>query len=91
LRRAPSSSIRIFIRRLVRPSQWWVSQICTDLTNYKAILETLFLRNLWIINADLTAGRKHRISQNWEKIFIVRAVKSQDTKRGLDSPWMNCY
>jgi hypothetical protein len=27
----------------------------------------------------------------WEKVFILHTVKSQETKRGLDSPQMNCY
>jgi hypothetical protein len=29
--------------------------------------------------------------KTWEKVFILRIVKSQETKRGLDSPGMNCY
>jgi len=27
----------------------------------------------------------------WEKVFILRIAKSQETKRGLDSPGTNCY
>jgi hypothetical protein len=69
-------------------------QIYTDLNNFKLILEYLFLRNLhnlWIINANFAVGWECKCSQNWEKIFILCTVKSQETKRGLDSLWMNCY
>ncbi|MEE9537111.1 MAG: hypothetical protein V3V51_06690, partial [Desulfobacterales bacterium] len=55
---------RQLINQIIYPQ---ISQIYTDLKNYKEILEYLFLRNLWIINANFAVGWEGQRSEISEK------------------------
>ncbi len=58
---------RQLINQIIYPQ---ISQIYTDLKNYKEILEYLFLRNLrnlWIINANFAVGWECQRSEISEK------------------------
>jgi hypothetical protein len=83
--RAQNSALR---RQRINPTVYpQISQICTDLRNYKEIIEFLFLRNLhnlWIINLDFAAGLgMPPVSKFGEKYLSCAPLKVKKRKEAL--------
>jgi len=64
-----------------------MSQICTDLKNYKEILKYLIQRNLpnlWMINADFPVGRNLlRVSKFGKRYLSCAPLKVKKRKEAL--------